>query len=49
VREQTQPTRARVVVSIVVTVVFLIAVWKLIDYRMQPPPPPQPAASAPQH
>ena len=30
----------RLWVATVVTIILVIAVWKFIDFRMQPPPPP---------
>jgi hypothetical protein len=36
------PIRRWIATAIVILVV--IAVWKFIDYRMQPPPPPNPVA-----
>ncbi|MFL6583168.1 MAG: hypothetical protein ACJ8KU_01465 [Chthoniobacterales bacterium] len=30
----------RTVVAWLITVLLVVAVWKFIDYRMQPPPPP---------
>ena len=39
------PSRARLIFAVVVVALTVIAVWKVIDYRTQPPPPP--ALSAP--
>ena len=42
------PTRARKVIATIVVIVTVLAVWKVIDYRMQPPPPPNPIGATPQ-
>lgn len=34
------PSRARMIFATFVVVVTVLTVWKVIDYRMQPPPPP---------
>jgi hypothetical protein len=34
------PSRARTIVALVVATVTVVAVWKVIDYRTQPPEPP---------
>ncbi len=34
------PTRTRMVIAALVVIVTVAIVWKVIDYRMQPPPPP---------
>ena len=39
---ETGPTRARKVIATIIVIVTLLAVWKFIDYRTQPPPPPNP-------
>jgi hypothetical protein len=36
------PTRLRLIVATVVAILTVLAVWKVIDYRSQPPPPPNP-------
>jgi hypothetical protein len=37
-------TRGRVVVAGAIVLLTVIATWKFIDYRTQPPPPPAVAA-----
>jgi hypothetical protein len=32
-----RPTRARIIVAWVVVVLTVVAVWKFVDYRNQPP------------
>ena len=39
---ETAPTRARMLIATVVVILTIVAVWKFIDYRTQPPPPPNP-------
>ncbi|MDP9254399.1 MAG: hypothetical protein M3O66_05615 [Verrucomicrobiota bacterium] len=34
------PTRTRMLIAAVIVALVVAAVWKFIDYRMQPPPPP---------
>jgi hypothetical protein len=34
------PTRARLILATIIVILTVAAVWKFIDYRMQPPPPP---------
>ncbi|HEY1581644.1 MAG TPA: hypothetical protein VGF73_00940 [Chthoniobacterales bacterium] len=34
------PSRMRLVVSLVLVLILVWAVWKVIDYRQKPPPPP---------
>jgi hypothetical protein len=34
------PTRIRMVVATLIVIALIAIVWKVIDYRMQPPPPP---------
>ena len=34
------PTRARMIVAGLIVIITIAIVWKVIDYRMQPPPPP---------
>jgi hypothetical protein len=38
------PSRARTILAVIVVVLTVIAVWKFIDYRTQPPEPPAVAA-----
>ena len=35
------PSRARLILALIVVVLTVIAVWKVIDYRTQPPEPPK--------
>ena len=43
-----QPTLGRKIFATIVVVVVVLGVWKIIDYRSQPPPPPNPiGATAP--
>ena len=38
------PTRARMIFATAVVILTVVVVWKVIDYRTQPPtPPPAPA------
>ncbi|MFN2509475.1 MAG: hypothetical protein ABR589_11970 [Chthoniobacterales bacterium] len=37
-----QPSRARMVFAALLVLLVVLAVWKLIEYRTQPPPPPNP-------
>ena len=37
-----QPSRARMIWSAIAVILLVLAVWKFIDYRTQPPPPPHP-------
>ena len=37
-----QPTLGRKIFATIVVVVVVLSVWKIIDYRTQPPPPPNP-------
>jgi hypothetical protein len=37
-----QPTRVRNILAAIVVAITVLAVWKVIDYRSQPPPPPHP-------
>ncbi len=32
-----QPTRARAIVAWIVVILTVVAVWKFVDYRNQPP------------
>jgi hypothetical protein len=34
------PTRTRVIVATLIVLATVLIVWKVIDYRTQPPPPP---------
>jgi hypothetical protein len=34
------PSRARTILALVIVALTVIAVWKFIDYRTQPPEPP---------
>lgn len=44
-----QPSRGRQVFATIVVIAVVLSVWKIIDYRTQPPPPPNPVgAAAPQ-
>ncbi|HMJ05993.1 MAG TPA: hypothetical protein VK474_07030 [Chthoniobacterales bacterium] len=36
------PTRLRLIIATLVVALTVLAVWKVIDYRTQPPPPPNP-------
>jgi hypothetical protein len=36
------PTRARMIIAALIVIATVLIVWKVIDYRMQPPPPPRP-------
>jgi hypothetical protein len=44
---EVQPTRGRMILATVVTLAIVLCVWKLIDYRTQPPPPPNPIGATP--
>jgi hypothetical protein len=35
------PSRARTILALIVVVLTVVAVWKIIDYRTQPPEPPK--------
>jgi hypothetical protein len=35
-----RPTRLRLFVSAIFVLLIVFLVWKVIDYRQQPPPPP---------
>ncbi len=35
------------IVATIVVILTVAAVWKIIDYRMQPPPPPNPVGTPP--
>jgi len=37
-------SRARIILALIVVALTVIAVWKFIDYRTQPPEPPAVAA-----
>lgn len=34
------PSRTRLIVAGIVVALIVLAVWKVIDYRQEPPPPP---------
>jgi hypothetical protein len=34
------PTRARLIIATLIVIATVVIVWKVIDYRTQPPPPP---------
>ena len=36
------PSAVRMSMATAVVIVTLLVVWKVIDYRSQPPPPPEP-------
>jgi hypothetical protein len=40
--DQPRPSRVREIIATLVVVLLVIAVWAIIEYRMQPPPPPHP-------
>ena len=42
-----QPTRARMIFATIVIILVVLCVWKIIDYRTQPPPPPNPIGGTP--
>ncbi len=44
---KTQPPRSRVIGATIATLLVVVIVWKVIDYRTQPPPPPVHASTAP--
>jgi hypothetical protein len=44
---QQQPSVARRWVAGLVVLLVVLAVWKVIDWRMRPPPPPTPSVSLP--
>ena len=35
-----RPSRARTILALIIVALTVIAVWKFIDYRTQPPAPP---------
>jgi hypothetical protein len=41
---ETRPTRARLIVAWLVVILTVVAVWKFVDYRNQPPATPSVAA-----
>jgi hypothetical protein len=43
---ETAPSRARKLIATLVVILTVVAVWKFIDYRTQPPPPPNPIGVA---
>jgi hypothetical protein len=44
---EVQPTRARKILATVVVIATVLCVWKIIDYRTQPPPPPNAISATP--
>ena len=34
------PTRARMIIATLIVIATIVIVWRVIEYRMQPPPPP---------
>ena len=36
-----EPSRASTIIALLVAILTVIAVWKVIDYRTQPPEPPK--------
>jgi hypothetical protein len=45
-RDAKQGSTTRVWIAVAVVLLVVIAVWKFVDYRTQPPPPPNPVAPA---
>jgi hypothetical protein len=43
--EVVEPSRKRLIVATLIVILVVIAVWKFIDYRTQPPPPPHQVAT----
>jgi len=43
-REAGRTSTIRLCVATALVILVVIATWKFIDYRMQPPPPPNPVA-----
>ncbi len=43
-REEKRISPLRRWIATALVVLVIVAVWKFIDYRMQPPPPPHPVA-----
>ena len=39
------PSRARTILALIVAALTVVAVWKVIDYRTQPPEPPKAVTS----
>ena len=39
------PSRARTILALIIVALTVVAVWKYIDHRTQPPAPPQPVTS----
>jgi hypothetical protein len=35
------PSRARTILALIIAALTVVAVWKVIDYRTQPPEPPK--------
>ncbi|MBA2743888.1 MAG: hypothetical protein H0U43_06200 [Chthoniobacterales bacterium] len=44
-RAAARPSRARKLFASLAVIVTVLIVWKIIDYRMQPPPPPNPVSA----
>jgi hypothetical protein len=42
------PSRVRNIAATLAVVLLVIAVWAIIEYRMQPPTPPQPVEASSQ-
>ena len=40
-----QPSRGRKIFATIVVIGVVLCVWKMIDYRTQPPPPPNPVGA----
>jgi len=45
--ENGQPSRTRMIAAAVAVLLIVLGVWKVIDYRTQPPPPPNPIGATP--
>jgi hypothetical protein len=45
VEPEETPSRARTILALIVVAITVVAVWKVIDYRTQPPEPPQAVTS----
>ena len=41
------PSRGRMILATIVVIAVVLCVWKIIDYRTQPPPPPNPIGALP--
>ena len=44
---EVRPTRGRMIFATIVVIATILCVWKIIDYRSQPPPPPNPVGVTP--